>query len=200
MMSRIITRYSTSNALDKVRPLTSAAEIVTKEAIDKVNAVQANAEIKQTPDGRGWGLFAKHDIQAGEQVFRGKALHKSSIRCAHSVQTDWDEHVLMDLPAVLVNHSCNANLGIKKNDFGAYDFFALEHIAEKEELLWDYETVEAEISGWKCTCGAHNCRGHMKGFKSHADQVLKVYGEEFVAPYLLEGLMEDDDEAAVASH
>ena len=192
---------STPAVMRTMTTFTSAADVVTKDAIEKVNQVQTDVEIKKTPDGRGWGLYARkgRTIQPGHRVFRGKGLSKSNKRCVHSVQTSWEEHTIMDLPAILVNHSCDANLGIKKNDIGAYDFYAIKPIASGEEFLWDYETVEAEISGWKCTCGTAKCRGHLKGFQAHGPQILENYGEEYVAPYLLNKEDSEDEENHAAA-
>jgi hypothetical protein len=93
----------------------------------------------------------------------------------------------MDLPARLVNHVCNeANVGIQKNNLGAYDFYALEKIQESQEILWDYECSEYEMEGFVCSCGRSRCRGELRGFREHAAEVIESYGEDYVAPYLLE--------------
>lgn len=157
-----------------------------REAIDEANSrVDAKVEIKETEDGRGWGLYSKKDLRKGELVFRGAALATTSARTTHTVQLDWDKHVTMDMPATLVNHSCDANVGIKENELGAYDFFALRDIPMNTEVLWDYETAESEIANFQCSCGADRCRGFLQGFKTHGKEVSKAYGTEYVAPYLL---------------
>ena len=51
----------------------------------------------------------------------------------------------MDLPAVMINHSCDANVGIKDNELGAYDFIAIKHIKDNEELTWDYGCAEYSV-------------------------------------------------------
>ena len=76
---------------------------------------------------------------------RSRALSVSTVRDAHSVQTGWDQHVTIDLPARFVNHSCEANVGIFGNELGAFDFFALKEIEPVGELLWDYTTSEWEM-------------------------------------------------------
>ena len=50
----------------------------------------------------------------------------------------------MDVPAILINHSCDPNVGVAKqlNEGGSYDFVALRDIQEGEELRFDYETTE----------------------------------------------------------
>lgn len=148
------------------------------------NSKDASVAIRETEDGRGLGLFARRSLVPGEMVFRGKAQATASERTQHSIQVDWDKHVIMDVPATLVNHSCEANLGIKQNDYGAFDFYALQPIPEHAELLWDYETAEHQIAGFPCKCGAPNCRGELKGFEGNGQKVLATYGKDFIAPYL----------------
>ena len=94
----------------------------------------------------------------------------------------------MNLPARYINHSCDPNVGVGGlNEFGSYDFLALEDIESDEvrlllktchchnrsvlkqhhinkfitkELKFDYETTEYEIGAFsECLCGSHNCRG-----------------------------------------
>lgn len=165
---------------------TSLHDHINKEAIAQTNAAKSSlVDIQQTADGRGWGLFARQDIEKGQQVFCSKALTTTSERDDHSVQTGWNKHATMNLPAILVNHCCQANVGIQRNEFGSYDFYALETIPEHSEVLWDYETCEYEISGFSCSCGAPKCRGVLKGFQSHGDIVSEAYGKKHIAPYLL---------------
>ena len=158
-----------------------------QEAIDEANAQpDAKVDIKDTDDGRGFGLYSRKDLKKGELVFRGAALSIDTTRTTHTVQIDWDKHVTMDMPATLVNHSCDANVGIQENELGAYDFFALCDIPVGAEILWDYETAEDEIGNFPCSCGADKCRGTLQGFNGHGDEVLKAYGSEYVASYLLQ--------------
>ena len=46
------------------------------------------------------------------------------------------EQVFMDLPARFINHSCEANVGIRDNNAGAFDFLALQPVLRGEELTW----------------------------------------------------------------
>lgn len=163
-----------------------------KNEIQDANARYAGkVDIRETGQ-YGWGLIALCEFQVGDLVMRGSALEMGPTKDAHSIQTDWNTHALMDLPARFVNHVCNeANLGIKKNDVGAYDFHALNRICVSEELLWDYETSEYEIEGFVCSCGKPSCRGELRGFRHHADEILSTYGADYVAPYLLEKSLDD---------
>lgn len=156
-------------------------------AIEKANARYCErVGIQMTTDQRGWGLCALTSFQKGDFVMRGTAIDQSAVQTKHSVQSDWDSHVEMDLPARFINHICNdANVGVKPNEVGAYDFYALREIAKDEELLWDYEATEYQIEEFSCSCGSSTCRGELKGFKVHGQQLIEAYGKDFIAPYLL---------------
>jgi hypothetical protein len=153
--------------------------------------------IRRASDNKGWGLFALQRFQKGSLVIRANALSESSKQDSHSVQTSWNSHVTMDLPARSINHVCDeANVGIQPNSLGAFDFFALREISIEEELTWDYETSEYEIShGFACACGAASCRGELQGFRYHGPKVLKAYGVKWIAPFLLEDREDNDDDA-----
>jgi hypothetical protein len=80
-------------------------------------------------------------FQQGDSVMRGTSLKQSAVQVTHSVQLDWNLHSEMDLPARFINHVCNdANIGVRPNEVGAYDFYALRKIDKNQELLWDYDS------------------------------------------------------------
>jgi hypothetical protein len=174
------------------KKFSSAEDDSLKIEIQEANAQNAGKiDIRETGQ-YGWGLFALREFQAGALVMRGRALESGPAKDKHTVQTDWNTHAMMDLPARFVNHVCNvANVGIKKNDVGAYDFHALGRICVNEELLWDYETSEYEIEGFVCSCGKPSCRGELRGFRQHSSEIISTYGEDYVAPYLLERPLHD---------
>lgn len=94
----------------------------------------------------------------------------------------------MDLPATLINHSCDANCGIKDNEYGAYDFYAVKPIKTGEQLTWDYgcaefETLTANDIFKDCLCGSDKCRKGRMAFKI-AKKDLKVLYGEYIANYL----------------
>ncbi len=141
-------------------------------------------KILKAPHNKGFGLFASKDFVVGDLVMASRPVDVTTLRGSHTVQIDWDRHVIMDLPAVLINHSCDANVGIRNNNISAYDFRAIRPIIEGEELTFDYETSEWEISiPFPCDCGSVNCRGTLRGFKSSGKIIRKQYGENY-ADYL----------------
>ena len=135
-------------------------------------------------EGKGRGLLASRQFGRNDLIMSAKAIGVSDVRCSHSVQTGWDEHVVMDLPAILINHSCDANVGIQDNELGAYDFFAIKNIIKGEELVWDYNASEWEISTpFQCACGSARCQRLLRGFKHDGDHIRQAYGP-FYASYL----------------
>ena len=132
-----------------------------KEEIDDANQryQPLGVRIERQTELDEWGLVATHTFGPGDLVLTSKAVSSSSVRDSHSIQTDWNTHVRMDLPARLLNHSCHANVGLVDNTLGAYDFVALRSICEGESVVLDYETCEYELVGFqKCYCGSKYCR------------------------------------------
>lgn len=139
----------------------------------------------QTIGGHGFGLVSQKAFQPGDLIVSANVVSASKERDSHSIQKDWNTHITVDLPAILINHSCDANVGIRDNE-DAYDFFALKEIKPGDELTWDYEASEYELSAsFKCVCGSPSCRSSIIGFKKHGDIIKKQYGG-FYADYLKE--------------
>ena len=152
-------------------------------------------EVKDSEYGKG--VFALRNFQKGDLVVTATAVRTISVKDSHTVQIDWNTHSLMDVPATLINHSCSANVGPKNNHKGCYDWYAVKPISKGEEIYSDYESFENEIEGFDCSCGTPECRGTLKGFSGHGEQVLNQYGNEYIASYLKKE--EESEEPAVAS-
>ena len=79
----------------------------------------------------GWGIFAERDFMPGELVFKAE-VDSFKERDSHTIQVGMQKHCVMNLPGILINHSCEANTGIKDNDQGIFDFFAVTQIKAGE--------------------------------------------------------------------
>ncbi len=135
--------------------------------------------------GKGRGVFSARKLAEGDVVIVGTPLFESPQRTWQSVQTDIDNHVRMDEPFELVNHSCDPTCGVRPNRIGGYDLIARRPIAVGEEITFDYCTTEWECIGFRdCHCGSDHCRGIVGGAKYLALEVLDAYGS-FVAPHLV---------------
>lgn len=171
-----------------VRYYFSGHDTVLREEIKKANdRCRGEVEIRLT-DSHGWGLFALRDYATNDKVIVGRSLWTEPEQGTHTIQTDWKTHIVMDLPARFINHVCGtANLGVRDNEHGAYDFYALHDIQTGEELRCDYECTEYQIDNFKCECGSPLCRRHLKGYRSNGSRVRAVYGNKYIADYLKRG-------------
>ena len=105
-----------------------------------------------------------------------------------TIQIGWEKYSVMDLPGTLINHSCNANTGIRDNDFGAYDFYAVRAISAAEQLTWDYgcaefETLTVNDIFKNCLCGSEKCRKGRIAYKDAREDLVNLYGA-YIANYL----------------
>lgn len=143
-----------------------------------------NVKIANAGDDRGRGVFSSRHFFPGEVVMIGLIDGFEEDRSIYSIQIDWNVHATFERPVVLSNHSCNPNLAIVPNRFGAYDFIAIHEISPDVELTWDYATTEFDsIAVQVCLCSSKNCRGAAGGFSTlPPDHPLLSAG--FYAPYL----------------
>lgn len=176
---------------------------VMEEIADANERYKGKVVIKCT-GSHGWGVYSERDWKNGDMILQGIPLethHK--FKDPHTIQYDVEKHATIDLPGRFINHVCGtANVGIqvveknqedmtdKKFDGVHHDvlfeFYALEDIAEGDELQWDYETTEYDmVAKFDCLCGSPKCRTKLTGFHHHGDKVLEDYGEKWVAPYLM---------------
>eukprot|EP00638_Chattonella_subsalsa_P006919 CAMPEP_0117759628 /NCGR_PEP_ID=MMETSP0947-20121206/16125_1 /TAXON_ID=44440 /ORGANISM="Chattonella subsalsa, Strain CCMP2191" /LENGTH=182 /DNA_ID=CAMNT_0005580119 /DNA_START=89 /DNA_END=637 /DNA_ORIENTATION=+ len=155
-----------------------------QEEVEEANQrFQGIVQIKGTV-AKGWGVFAQKNFSKDDIVIVGKASARTANKTRHTAQKDWNEHIWFELPALYLNHSCDAKLGIQDNEHGAYDFVARKDIREGEEVNIDYETFEWQIQPFQCLCGSSRCRGMLRGFKYSKDPRMQSYGQKFIANYL----------------
>jgi SET domain-containing protein len=131
-------------------------------------------EIKKT--SRGNGLFAEGDFRFNEVIAKEENYYlgsrnkvgKFSIQVGDNLFLDHNNH-----PHYLdfINHSCSPNIGY---DVELFLFYALRDIKLGEELVYDYETTEADLvingEDFVCLCGSSNCRGNIIGFKKRKEE------------------------------
>ena len=133
---------------------------------------------------KGHGVFALREFVRGETVIVGRAIDYPPRRTRMSVQVDWGQHVEMDAPATLLNHSCVPNLGVRGNAWSAYDFVALRGIPAGEELAFDYAMTEHSlVAPLSCCCGGALCRGEIRPWSDRDDE-WREQNANWIAPYL----------------
>jgi uncharacterized protein len=152
--------------------------------IESISAKKINSHVTIHETAKGRGVFATKKIVQGETVVVGIPIEEVPERTIYSFQMDFNLYVNLDKPAVVINHSCNPNTGVRNNQFGGYNFVALGDIEADEEITWDYETTEYEsIAVSRCLCGSLSCRGKTLGFKFREQMLRDRYGE-YIADYL----------------
>jgi uncharacterized protein len=133
---------------------------------------------------KGHGVFALREFVRGETVIVGKAIDHPPGRTRMSVQVDWGRHVEMDAPATLLNHSCAPNLGVRENEWCAYDFVASRDILAGEELAFDYAMTEQSlVSPLACCCRSPACQGEIRPW-SDRDHEWREQNTRWIARYL----------------
>lgn len=145
----------------------------------------SGVEIRKT-QSKGAGVFAIRRFEVGETVIVGRSVGKASERTIYTFQVGPDSHVLMDEPAVRINHSFEPNTGVRNNDFGGYDFVALSAISVDDEITFDYETTESDLTDeFRACCPSPPGRsiGNGRGFGSLTEEIRSRYGE-YIADYL----------------
>ncbi|MEV8644034.1 SET domain-containing protein-lysine N-methyltransferase [Mesorhizobium ciceri] len=163
-------------------------EKTTSIVIDDVGCARQlndrNVRVLDVSEAKGRGVCSARDFMPSEVVVIGLIARLETARTTDSIQMERDVHALFEEPAVIINHSCDPNLAIVPNRFGAYDFVAIREIPSGVELTWDYATSEVACLGVSlCLCEAENCRGAAGGFATlPRDHPMIISG--LYAPYL----------------
>jgi SET domain-containing protein len=149
------------------------------------------AVVRRVP-GKGRGVFAEAKIKKGEEVaawdgpvygWRSRVweTNKNDV-LHHAIQFEerrWRDSAGL---ARLLNHSCEANCGIKE----LFRIVAMRDIAPGEELCWDYEMTED--SSWyrmRCKCGTKSCRKVIGTYQNMPREARKRY-RGHISSWLLE--------------
>lgn len=122
----------------------------------------------------GQAVFAITNIRKDTVVISSKLEKVVPNRDKYSLELN-GKHIIMNEPAVLVNHSCDPNCMLVPNQAGAFDFIAIRDIQRREEITFDYESIESEITAFStCLCEAKNCRGQMNTNKKTLQPMLEA--------------------------
>ncbi len=138
----------------------------------------------------GKGIFALKDFKKGETIFvaRGKLIHfvvnskKDSLFGPNwmSIKKNFWLDPNEDNPLVFINHSCDANAGVK----GSVTFVAIKHIKKGEEISVDYSTIELDpLWEMECECGSKDCRKAVKSIEFLPKKTYQHY-QPFIPTYL----------------
>lgn len=142
---------------------------------------------------REFQLLATENVEAGELLFviEGEI---TNIPSRYSVQVGVNTHIDLpdnfDLQQILdryywrfMNHHCEPNTMIRGRDV-----IAIRRIHPGEEITFDYNTTEYEMSEpFACRCRSSRCRGNIQGFK-YLSKANREDLRPMLASYLLEML------------
>lgn len=137
----------------------------------------------------GKGVFAKEKIKKGELVasFDGRIYSWRSKLWTqdlydHAIQFEEKRWRDSNGIARLINHSCDANCGIKN----LFDIVALREIKVGEEITWDYEMTE-DHPWWrmKCKCKSKDCRVEIGAHKNMPLKTRKKY-KGYISKWLVD--------------
>jgi hypothetical protein len=154
-------------------------------------AIALNVYLAYKP-GIGLGVYAQRPFQQGEFLFSATGA-VIPFQTRYSLQIDWDKHLDVYPPARYLNHSCEPNMGVRTNQQGLPDFYALRDIAKDEEVRYDYAMTEyrhyerprPELDfDLTCRCGAPTCRGRF-GYYAELTPELKQSYRGFISRYLV---------------
>ncbi len=144
----------------------------------------------------GKAVFAVHGFAAGEPIVRFGGRRLPAARVPRRLSGLADRFVQVARDAYLgpsggvddlINHSCAPNAGLRFGDDGPV-LIAIRAIAPGEEISWDYSTTLSD-EGWTmpCACGAPECRGTVRAFRTLPPDRQRWYlARNIVAPYLRE--------------
>lgn len=122
--------------------------------------------------GKGKGVYTSVDLEPGVTIgipSGGRMWTEAEMierhddwgDYFHQVDDDrfWGPSHKGDIDTLdILNHSCGPNVGWE----GDMRLVTLKYIRRGTELCWDYATSESwEGYGFRCTCGARNCRRRM---------------------------------------
>jgi hypothetical protein len=156
----------------------------------QLNLTYFSPKVEKRRSGiEGRGLFAKHDIEAGEVVVVkggyvltkaqrdriGKELGPSEIQITEELFIGPTTGRQREGGMMHLNHSCEPNLGLQ----GQIVYVALRDIAADEELTFDYAMTDDEPVDMICRCGTPSCRGRITGLDWKNPEIRAKYDGYF---------------------
>jgi len=137
----------------------------------------------------GKAVFADKDINKGEVIamFDGKIYDIdfegwNDRICDHVVQFEKGKWRISKGIGQRINHSCEPNCGIKD----LFKVVAMRKIKAGEEITWDYEMTERNVTGWSmvCKCGTKSCRKKIGNYDNMPEATRKKY-KGYISEWLL---------------
>jgi hypothetical protein len=116
----------------------------------------------------------------------GVPVIKPDLSSEDEVVVSWH----LEVPGLLINHSCDPNMMVDSHDCAKGEDYAARDIEVGDELTVDYCIQYYDRGPFfeQCRCGMEKCRGSMMGFKALSDaqkeELLPSVSEAVKAMYL----------------
>ena len=126
-----------------------------------------NFTIKKTKE-KGYGLYTNTEWKPNQNLFTLKGTKKPINESSPLAIQISEQECIESYPHYndhRANHSCDPNCKIQ---FGPQiTMRSIKPIGVGEEITWDYETTEHDMSNYSftCNCNSTDCRGTIKGAK-----------------------------------
>lgn len=155
-----------------------------EEPPSNINLIKAEEKLAVRACRLGFGCFAKTVIFKGEiitplfgSIFKEKDYKNQPHFWGDSfydnlIQIGDCTYLIVPRPLLLLNHSCNPNVGIIGKNL-----IAISNITVGEEVCFDYSTSVDEDGYWQmpCECQQKNCRGLIGDFISLPYRLQRKY-------------------------
>jgi SET domain-containing protein len=153
-------------------------------------------EVRPSPLG-GEGVFAKERIEPDEliaewdgEIYPFEHPGWTEDLLSHVIQFERARFRDALGLARRINHSCEANSGIKE----LFRVVAMRPIEPGEEVTWDYEmTEDSEWWRMRCLCGTPSCRKLIGAYRNMPAEVRARY-----RGYISEWLTQEEEGVAAA--
>jgi len=146
-------------------------------------------------DGKGRGLFAKSEMQAGHRICVCTG-YPIDITRATAMCLQIDENVFLQGTGEFddyFNHSCDPNCFIRYEGQTPV-MYVLKDLKKGDELTFDYNTSDWDLIEqgdsnncdltFSCRCGTDMCVGEIKGFR-YLTAPQRAQRKECLSPFLL---------------
>lgn len=158
-----------------------------KRKLERVSeSAETGFELKEIPT-RGESIIASKAFDIGNIVMVGVVEAVLNEKHHHASQIATNAYMHYKGLINKVNHSCDPNCGVKRNENGGHDYVAIKIIDVDDEITIDFamKNYSTEDLPNECTCSSEKCRGRVLGWKDLPIEKKKQY-EGLVVDYVLE--------------
>ena len=130
--------------------------------VDLLEFTSKHFEVKELPNGKGRGVYAKKRFLPGQLVMEieGQVIEEAGYTSLYCMDLGKNRVLEPGVPGGLVNHSCDPNCQLVQLGKHKLGLEALVNIQPGRELTYNYGWP-AEVGAQKCYCGSPKCRKYI---------------------------------------